>query len=100
MERYGVEGAVTVAQRAAVRAHEHAGHLSRLLTRTAAALEQTARLADEHAERRESSGQPDDAAHERELAVRARLAAHRAQSQAARWGELADDPAVGDATDH
>jgi hypothetical protein len=64
---------------------EQAEHKSVLLRRTARALESSAALAEEHAQRHERSGRGDTAADERRAADRARQAAARAHSRADDW---------------
>jgi hypothetical protein len=60
-----------------------------VLSRTADTLEQSAALADAHAERYEQAGRSDGAAQERRAAGRAREAARKARLHAEEWLELA-----------
>ena len=62
--------------------------LETVLNRTAAALEQTARLADRHAARHAAAGKADSAAAERRAAGQAREAAQRARDNAAKRARL------------
>jgi hypothetical protein len=71
------------------RARKNAREVSRLLDRTANALEQSALLAADHAERQQRVGRMDEACKERLAATHAREAADRARLQAARFGALA-----------
>jgi hypothetical protein len=66
-----------------------AAQLASVLSRTAVTLEQSAALADAHAERHEQAKRNDDAAQERRVAGRAREAARMARSHAEEWLELA-----------
>ena len=84
--------AAAMAERAARESRQRAQKLGLLLNRTAAALEQSAKLADEHAERQARAGREEDAAHERRAARRAHAASQRARVQALRCLELADGP--------
>jgi hypothetical protein len=68
---------------------ENAQHLSSVLTRTTEALEKTAAIAEQHAQRRDRAGLSDAAAEERRAADRAREYAGRARSQAEEWFKLA-----------
>ena len=63
--------------------------LASVLSRTADALEESAALADAHAERCEQAGRSGDAAQERRAAGRAREAARKARSHVEEWLELA-----------
>jgi hypothetical protein len=64
-----------------------AEHRASILSRTAAALETSAALAEDHADRHALAGRNDDAAQERQAADRARQAARRARSRAEQWLE-------------
>jgi hypothetical protein len=66
-----------------------AAQLASVLSRTAVTLEQSAALADAHAERHEQAKRNDDAAQERRVAGRAREAARMARSHAEEWLEFA-----------
>jgi hypothetical protein len=61
---------------------EHARKLSTILKRTASALEHSAAIAEEHAERRRRSGDDEGATREHEAAARASAAARRARARA------------------
>ncbi len=58
---------------------------SSILSELANTLEQTAVLADKHAERHQQRGRPTDASKEREAAQSARDAAQRARSHSKQW---------------
>jgi hypothetical protein len=60
-----------------------------MLRRTAVTLEQSAALADEHADWYEQAKRSDDAARERHVTGRALEAARMARSHAEEWLELA-----------
>lgn len=79
------ERATGVARRATEYAREQTAQLSSVLARIAQELEQSAGLADEHADRRQLAGRRDDAALERQVAVRARDAAERAHARASEY---------------
>jgi hypothetical protein len=81
-------------------ARENARAVSRVLERTANALEQSARLAADHAERQQRVGRLDEARKERLAAAHAREAADRARLQAARFGALAAEVTVADVVSH
>ena len=89
MDADAAEGSENVAQHAAGTAREHAERLSSVLIRTAEVMEQSAALADQHADRRERAGRTDDAALEHEIADRAREAAGRARANANEYLRLA-----------
>jgi hypothetical protein len=77
------------AERVAGETRVRAAELASVLRRTAVALEQSAALADAHAERYEQVKRSDDAVHERRVAGRAREAARIARSHAEDWLQLA-----------
>jgi hypothetical protein len=81
MDSEAVEPPERVAERFVERKRVSAAQLSLVLSRTAAALEGSAVLADAHAERLERSGRSGDAAEERRVAGRAREDARRARSR-------------------
>ena len=62
-----------------------------MLARTAKVLEQSAALAEQHAERRERAGRIESAAEKRRVAWRAHEAAARARAKAEEWLELSED---------
>lgn len=62
-----------------------------ILNRMATALEQSARLADQHAERQARGGRPEAAAEERRAARRAREASQLARARAVRLLMLGGD---------
>jgi hypothetical protein len=66
-----------------------ATRLSSTISRSAEALEQTAALAEAHAQRQQRSGRSKPAAQEREVALRAHSAAHRARQRAQELLEFA-----------
>jgi hypothetical protein len=66
-----------------------AAQLASVLRRTAVTLEQSAALADAHADWYEQAKRSDDAARERRVTGRALEAARVARSHAERWLELA-----------
>lgn len=84
----GTTSAPRDAERVTRRTRLSADRLSGVLTHIADALERTACLADEHAERCERAKKSRAAADEREAARRAREAAQRARSQAEEWLKL------------
>jgi hypothetical protein len=77
-------------------ARERARDVSRVLGRTASALEHSARLAAAHADRQQRAGREDSASAERLAAVRAGQAADRARAHAAAFGALAAGGAAPD----
>jgi hypothetical protein len=80
-----LEQAVAAAHSAVSSMRDRARRLASVLSRGAEALDDTARLADAHAERRERMGRIEEAAAERLVAAQAREAAERARAQAADW---------------
>lgn len=74
------------------RTREGARALSRQLALAADALETSADLADEHAKRRQASGQTDGAAEELRAAERTREAARRARAEAEKWLKASEHP--------
>jgi hypothetical protein len=84
-----VEPPGAAAQRVVGSTRARAAQLASVLSRTADTLEQSAALADAHAERYEQAGRSDDAAQERRAAGRARETARNARSHAEEWAELA-----------
>jgi hypothetical protein len=80
------------AHRAARRTRKTAELLSTTLIRAAAALEQSAALAEQHALRQERDGRSEGAAEERRAADRALDGARRARSQASVWLEPRSGP--------
>ena len=67
---------------AAERTHQNAQNFAHILLRVAEALERSATLADEHAQRNRQAGHPAGAVDEQNAAKRAREAAQRARSRA------------------
>lgn len=74
--------AAAIASQARVDAVERAGKLSAILKRTASALERSAAIAEEHAERHRRYGDDEGATKEHAAAARASDAAKRARAQA------------------
>jgi hypothetical protein len=74
--------AESVARKARDDAVERAGKLSSILKRTASALEHSAAIAEDHAERRRRSGDDEGCTKEHEAAARAADAARRARARA------------------
>lgn len=74
------------------RAQQGARELSQIMSRTADALEKSAHLADQHAQRREQAEQGDDAAEERRVADQTREAARQARSNAEQWLKISEKP--------
>ena len=72
--------------------HERAGQLSEVLRRTARALEWSAALAEERAERREQAGRSDEAAKACATAGRASEAARHARARAEELLEYSSAP--------
>lgn len=66
--------------------------LAFILNRTAAALDESATLAEEHAEGKASAGRTADAERERRAARRARTASERARAHAVRCAQIGDGP--------
>jgi hypothetical protein len=91
MDPEAVEPPRKAAERAVMRTRVSVERLSSVLSRTADALDESAVLADAHAERHEQAGRSDDAAEERRAAGRAREAATRARSQVEDWLKRAAD---------
>jgi hypothetical protein len=89
MDSEAVEPPGAAAERAVEETCARAAELASVLRRTAVTLEQSAALADAHAERYEQAKRNDDAAQERRVADRAREAARMARSHAEEWLELA-----------
>jgi hypothetical protein len=89
MDSEAVDPPGDAAERLVGEACVRAAELALVLRRTAVTLEQSAALADAHAERYEQAGRSDDAARERRVADRAREAARMARSHAEEWLELA-----------
>jgi hypothetical protein len=89
MESGAVKPPASAVEGAVERSWASAERLSSVLSRTADALEESATLAEVHAERHEQAGRSDDAAEERRVAGRAREGARRARSQAEEWLESA-----------
>jgi hypothetical protein len=88
MEPEAAKHASAAAEEAVTQTRLTARDLARLLGRTAEALERSAMLAEDHAERRERADPMMAAAEERRAAVRAREAAERARARAGEWLEL------------
>jgi len=80
--------AAAIAEKAAREARRRARDLGFVLNRTAEALELSAKLAEEHAERQARTGQAGAAAKERRAATRAREASQLARARAVRCLEL------------
>lgn len=87
-----VYGQTRAAERVTSHTRRGARQLTTLLTRMADALDKSARLADEHATKRERAGRSDDAELERQAAQRARDSAEQARSHAAQWRDAHPDP--------
>jgi hypothetical protein len=87
-----VEPPGAAAERVVGETRVRAAQLASVLRRTAVTLEQSAALADAHAERYEQAKRSDDAAQERRAAGRAREAARMARSHAEEWLEVAAGP--------
>lgn len=85
MDDQAAERVAATGERLRTQALEQAENMSVLLRRTARALESSAALAEEHAQRHDRSGHGDTAADERRAANRARQAAARARSRADNW---------------
>ena len=88
MDPGAAKQASATAERAVNQTLMMARDLASVLARTAKALEQSATLAEEHAERRERAGRKEAAAEERRAAGRAHEAAARARAQAEEWLKL------------
>lgn len=82
MDQQAAEYAAAPAGWSQTEAYQHAEQLSEVLRRPARALESSAGLAEEHAQRQERNGRGDAAAEERRAASRARHAAARARLRA------------------
>lgn len=82
MDSEAATRAAVAAQRLNAEALRRAANLSAALRRTARALEWSAALAEEQAQRRERLGRSDEAANERAVAGRASEAAQRARMHA------------------
>lgn len=89
MDSEAVEPPQAAAKRVVGDTRARAAQLASVLSQTADTLEESAALADAHAERYEQAGRSDDAAEERRAAGRAREAARKARSHAEEWAELA-----------
>ena len=89
MDSEAVEPPRAAAERVVGHTRARAAQLASVLSRTAETLEQSAALADAHAERYEQAGRTDDAAEERRAAGRAREAARMARPHAEEWLALA-----------
>jgi hypothetical protein len=89
MDSEAVEPPQAAAKRVVGDTQAHAAQLASVLSRTADTLEESAALAEAHAERYEQAGRSDDAAEERRAAGRARETARKARSHAEEWAELA-----------
>jgi hypothetical protein len=79
------------AERAEPLAMDMSERLSSTLSRVAEALEESAILAEAHAQRQKEAGRANAAAEERRIADRAHAAARRARQNAERWLELGAD---------
>jgi hypothetical protein len=88
MEPEAARQASAAAERAVSQKQINARHVASLLGRTAEALEQSATLAERHAQRREQAGRKEAAAEERRVARRAHEAAARARARAEEWLKL------------
>jgi len=89
MDSVAVDPPGAAAERVVGEQRVRAAQLASLLSRTAVTLEQSAVLADAHAERYEQAKRSDDAAQERRVAGRTREAARMARSHAEQWREFA-----------
>jgi hypothetical protein len=83
------DGAIDAAGRVTAQTLENARHLSSILAQTARLIETSAALAEANAERLERVGRADAGAQERQVADRAREAAHRARAHAEAWSDFA-----------
>ena len=92
MEPEAVEQASAAAERAMSDTRVTARHGASVLSRTAEALEWSAILAEQHAQRHEQAGRQEAAAEERRAAARARDAAARARVRAENWLKLLKGP--------
>ena len=86
MDPKPVDRALSAAESARGVTRKSAEHLSLVLNQMADALDQTATIAEQHAQRREGGS---DTADERRAADRAREYAQRARSQAEEWQSIA-----------
>lgn len=84
--------AAAIASKAGRDTRRRAQDLGFVLNRTATALEQSALLAEDHAERQMRAGKTGAAARERQVARRAREASERARARALRCLELGGAP--------
>ena len=91
MESEVAKQAAERAERAVTQTRVTARNLASVLGRTAETLEQSATLAEEHAQRREQAGRGDAAANERRAARRAHGAAARARVHAEKWLKMLDE---------
>jgi hypothetical protein len=88
MDHEAAKRAAAIAEELNSTAREHAEKLSAALRRTARALEGSAAIADERADRREQAGRGAEADRERAMALRASDAAERARAQAEQLLEI------------
>jgi hypothetical protein len=88
MEPEAARQASAIAETAASQTRMTARDPASVLGRTAKALEQSAILAEQHAQRRERAGRMEAAADERRAAGRAHEAAARARARAEEWLKL------------
>jgi hypothetical protein len=91
MEPEAAQQASATAGRAVSQMRTTARDLAAVLGRTAEALEQSAILAEQHAQRREQAGRPEAAAEERRAAERAHEAAARARARVEEWRKLLNE---------
>lgn len=89
MDMEAMKRAAATADRVQRETREEALRVSLVMSRTAAALERSAALAEAHAQRRERAG-GEGAAEERAAAKRAHEGARRARLYAERWRNLAE----------
>jgi hypothetical protein len=95
MEYEASERAAAAAARKWSYGLEQAGQVAELLWRTARALDASAALAEQHAERREVEGRAESAKAERAAGRKASDAAQRARARATELLELSRLPRVG-----
>jgi len=88
MEPEAAQQASATAGRAVSQTRTSATDVAAMLGRTAEALEQSAILAEQHAQRREAAGRKEAAAEERRAAEWAHEAAARARARAEEWRKL------------
>jgi predicted nucleic acid-binding protein len=90
MDQQETDRAAAAAERAARHLWENARQLASVLARTAETLDESARLAEQHAQRCDESDLTETAEGERRGAKRAHEAAAHARAQAEYWHKWAD----------